>query len=556
MKLKKLMILAMVAVLAVMVLASCNKDPEPESGSKKPEESSSQTAAEMVKVTFKWGVEEWGDGKSKEDTPDSYKYSKVLEYEKGSDANPADIDFSETLSDVEGYEFNGWDLSFSDLRELEEDVVVSAVYVKLEKFTYTFKNEDGTVILTGEAWENSAIADKAPKASDAVYYFTSSQKSSLSDPVIHKVNGTTYWIEKADQEKLGKSLVMPIGSIFVDWKSSAVGTTINRLQSNNAVFTARLSAADQIIERIEPGTITKDNMLDKSLYKQLDTKFYKNIISNQNRDAADPEAVDCAIIDQYADLAAATAAGKAAEYTAALTQWNKYALGMDAIFYMAWDGDFIYFMAEVTDDTVVTNGKAYCAIDNPYENDGVEVWYAINNEYHKLCLDACGYRLFSGWEASAYLDYVAQQGLAKSKVTNASGATIDISGSDAPRVITGATGYTVAFALPAYEEPTDTTADLNNRANWGKKLSRGDTFYVSLQLDNVSAPALDSTLQAVIALRNDADPKNDLSITNYNKSEAGLAAGGAANNVAISRIHIGWQSQKKVGAGTLRFALG
>ncbi len=545
---KKIAMLALVAILALLALASCKK--EPDESSKKPDESSS-TEVKTYTVTFQYGVDVWGENKDKEDIPDKLKFEVSVQVEEGDDAEYPSIP---EINNEVGYKFAGWDTPAAFLKDVEEDIVVKAVYEKLEMFTYTFKNADGTVIFTGEAWEGSSLADEAPKAADAVYYFPEDKKGSLKTPVEHRVGDVTYWIEDADKSKLTTSLVMPIGSIFVDWKSSEAGSTVNNLRKNNVVFTASLSAADEIIGRVEAGTITKENLLDTSNYTKLDAKLYKYIISNTvNSTDQGADGGNCSIIDQYDSREAAAADGKGNEYDAALAKWDKYTKGIDADFYMAWDGEFIYFLAEVKDPTVVTQGAQYCTVKNPFENDGVELWYLINGKYAKMTIDACGYRLASGENPSAYLDYLAQQGYVKSKVTDASGNAIDVATNKEPRVIAGATGYTVAFAIPAYAEPADKEADLNNKQNWGTKLSRGDTFYVSLQLNNISAPATEKALAYALKNKDDQNPL----LSAYNNSTTGKANGGEENNAAMARVHLGWQTNYNTGTdGTLRFALG
>ncbi len=537
MKLKKLLMLAVVAILAVMALVSCDGNPD-DSTSKKPDESSS-TGPQTVTVTFNWGVKVWGEDKEDEDKPDEYKYSQSFTFEKGDDVKvPQEV--KDTLNDVEGYFTSTWDIPIRDLRDIQEDTVLNALYTELELYTYTFKNMNGEVIKTDTAWEGSSIVDEAPDTATPVFYFEN--KTGMKDPVAYVVGETTYWIEAADEARLDKAVAVPVGYVFVGWTPSKPGNTTSVLKDNNVVFTANLGNADETIMMVEKGTITKDNMLDKALYTKLDAKLYKKFISNKinSNDAK----LDCSIIDQYENLAAANAvsAEEGQKYAEALAKWNLYTNGIEASFYMAWDGEFIYFLAEITDPTVVTNGSAYTAVENPYEQDGVELWYSINNNKHKVSMDAMGIRLFStaGNNPSAYLNYMAQQGYAKAKVTDKNGATVDMSDKATSRIIEGATGYTVAFAFPAFDEPADPSADLNNKENWGTPLQRGATFYASLQINNVSAAASTEAINASIAAGGTAINANST----------------AEQNQAIARIAIGSQSASNGGKGVLRIALG
>ncbi len=543
-------LLPLFALFLCILLVGCNKTP---SGSSSEQESESTTVRDenTVIVTFRFGVGSW-TSEEKTGYPATYKYTVEVPVEKGDDAKYL---ADERIDDVPGYVFDGWNVSASQLRDLEEDVTVDAMYIKLETFTYTFKNTDGSVIKTGTAYEFADISNEAP-ATRGLYYYPESMKATLTDPVAYVVDDTTYWIPKADESRIATTVAVPIGYVFMDWKASEAGVNLTNLKKNNVVFTAQYSPADAIIERVEAGTITKDNMLDKSLYKKLDQGLQRRVIYNKIDGVTNG---DMSIITKYDEIAAnsngvyadglaaakAVSAAEGNAYTSALNNWNKAARGLDATFYMAWDGEYVYFLAEVEDSTVVTQGKNFMLAQRScWQTDCVEVWYAFNNDFHKVSLDACGYKLFSDDSDSAYLQYLQEQKMIKSKVTKDSGEALDVSGYAGPTIIPNATGYTVAYCFPAYSEPTDPNADLSNKENWGRRMERGDVFYCSVQINNLSDCGDPAVIEQMIK-----EGPNSSAV--YERSSA-------AKQKSMQLAAVGCQTKNAgdMSKGTLRFALG
>lgn len=522
MRLKMPLALLFSAICLLFTFVAC--------GPKEPEDSTTEKPpVQDYTVTFHYGLAEGGtleDADADLSAFTAYKDTMQKTAKSGKKVTAP----TGSILNVEGYKFMGWDSDAYSKNGISENLEIRAMYRKLQEYTYTFKNVNGTVIKTGKAYEGSDITQEVPNTS-GVFYDTLEKEGYVR----HEFGGTSVYILEADIPKLGTHVAMPIGFVFDTWSSSN-RAKITNLSENDTVFTAVLSTANAVIPKVALGTITKENMLDKSLYGASLGSFYKNIISNK----IDGTKGDFSIIDKYADLAAAKAAGKGDEYSQALETWNRLAKTIDADYYMAWDGEFIYFLAEVSDDVVTTQSEAYCvAIDNPYENDGVELWYAINEKYHKLCLDALGYKLYSGWQASAYLNYINTQGLFATKLTGAEKPV-----NKGAMIIEGATGYTVAFALPAYAEPADAGTEgfelKADKSNWGEKLTTGSHFYVSLQIDNLSGLADQTAIDQ--SVQDKASKLNSLS--------------SAEAKAAMARINLGWQSQNKVGAGTLCFVLG
>ncbi len=495
-------------------------------------------------VTFHYGVKTWGAGKNASyDRPDEYLHTSTASVVclLGGSGSLLQSDYpTDGLNGTPGYRFTGWvssDAAFEEGGLVSGDIALYAYYEALEALTYIFKNANGHVITSGTAYEGSDLTAYAPK--DYIYYYPM-EKLSASEVEAYgeyAVGGTVYYMKKSDLEKVGSAITLAYGEFFKGWVSDAPSSSLTNLTQNNTTFTATVGVADDAVRYVAPGTITKDTMLDTSLYRKIENSIVKNIISSKITGM--PEEYDCSILDTYPDKEAADRAGVLSAWQTAHDYWEEAYVPTD--FYMAWDGEYIYILADVHDDKVVTMGKGYCeALDNPYENDCIEVWYAIGNKYHKIGLDACGYKLYSGWSASQYLLYMREERLYKTAVEAGGGEADTASG--VPTYFEAATGYKVALALPAYEEPADKLSfDHTDKATWGAPLSHGDTMYASFQINDASSPAEDSVISAVIA-------RGERGSGIYELSSEGMRD-------AIARVAVGWQSYGRVGVGTLTLVL-
>jgi hypothetical protein len=126
---------------------------------------------------------------------------------------------------------------------------------------------------------------------------------------------------------------------------------------------------------------------------------------------------------------------------------------------VAWDGSFVYAYARVYDPTLVTRGEEYAMTakdDNPWETDGIEVWYSLGAEANKttrraIKSDAWGYRKFGGPnERSAFFNDITVK-FAQAAESNT---------------------YYAIFKLPAKTED-------------GTALKAGDICYFSMQINDL-----------------------------------------------------------------------
>ena len=467
---------------------------------------------------------------------------------------------------LRGLEFNVWSFDSGNGKNLTEDTHAYATYKMRNEYKYTFENADGTVIYEGMAWEGTNLSLTSPDKNGAVVYY---DEEPVGGNFVKYDNGDgkDHWMAADDYEKIknpGKNnpVVVPIGWYYDRWQPQN-NASISGINLNNTVFTAQLLQADgtiKFIDKDDPDTqITAATLLDETRYTKVPANVYKEVVSSK------VDGVDVGtkweLLNHFDEIAmksqgqyasgqeAARAEGQEAAYLAELATYNDVSDNLHAEFYMAWDGEFIYFLAIVDDPTVVTHGRKYAeSFTNPYENDCVELWDGSNRDFSKISIDACGYNVFSnaaaGEKGSAYLPYVRQERLAKAEIIGV--ATPD---TQEPMFRAGATGYKVAFAFPAYNEPDKDINNINDKTQWGAKLNRGDTFSFSLQLNNISDHASMATVDAAIATQtaqNADDRKNIYQMAESMEADA---------IDRINRICFGYQMKQGAQAHIYRYVL-
>ncbi len=535
----RILLLALLCLTMAFSFVACGDNASSQSSSQsesesKNEESSSRQELTSYTVTFHYGVKTWD---AEGNCVTEYVTTKT-ETTTGKKVSAP----SSSKAKTTGYKFLGW--STEDYKKtITENLEVYALYEPLEVHTVTFVNYLGDTIRTAEVFDGDRIAKEDIPDTNGFFLYEAAYYNKLSEAekanfVVYPSNNA-YYIEAADEARITNTIALPFGTLFSTWVSSNIDISINNNITEDVTFTiGQPTPADGIIPKVDAGSINIDGQIDAG-YGEKMGGLYKYVISEKITGGKN---IDCSILDKYPTKELAEADGKGADWQSA---YDSFHIGgnVDGTLYMAWDGDFIYFCAEIDDDVVVSQGKDYCSIDNPYENDGVEIWYAINGRYSKLCLDAMGYHLYVGsGSPSQYLNYLSENKMYK---TSVKGATIDPT-NEQPRVIEGATGYIVEYALPAYNEPTvEINADnplgaTPGSANWGEKLRRGDRVYISLQVDSVSAVA---DQQAIM--------------DSVQSGSSKLAANSSSEtNKAMKRFNLGWQSQASVGVGTLTLILG
>ena len=427
--------------------------------------------------------------------------------------------------------------------------------------TVTFKNFMGNTITTVEVYDGDLIpADLIPSVLGYTVY-TANQYDELEvkDGIIAYPNLDGYYVASADVSKINSTVAVPYGMVFKGWVSDHNGVTIGTRITADVTFTVVFEGVDGIIPRTVP--ITIDGLRDASyvymgsMLKHPIASKVPGVLSGASGPAlylSDKlnKYVNKEDIDLDESLTDEEKEAVKAEWQQEYDNYHKSG-DLDGRLYMAWDGDYIYFYVEVDDSIVVTEGKEYCSIDNPYENDGVEVFYGINNRFSKLCLDAMGFHLYSGENPSKYLDWLGTNNMYATTIRDGEGNIMtDIDFDDGtPRVLVeGAkAGYAVEYALPAYAEPTAVINAENplgatpGSQNWGTKLSAGDVVYFSLQVDCVSAVADENSLQQSVA--GNASKLNSLS----------------TNKAELKRWNAGWQMRSYNStnpAGALQLILG
>ncbi len=543
MKLKALLMLLALSLVMCFTLVSCGPEESSEKQSEEqPSQSQSQSEsepAESVKytVTFHYGIAEWdaenGDVKT-------YAQTKVEETYGNKVSAP-----STSKVRVDGYDFDGWSTSDYKKNGITANMDVYAMYTPKAVHTVTFKNFMGNVISTVEVYDGERIpSDKIPATNGYVVY-TTDQYNGLEDKtgIVAYPEVAGYYLAEDSVALINTSVAVPYGMIFSAWQSDAEDVTIGTALAADATFTVTFKGADGIIPKT--GAITIDGLKDDS-YVQMGV-MYKHPISSKVSGVGS-STTDLSLsdkINKYTTLEdidlddSLTAEQKEtvkAEWTQEMENYHKSGI-LDGRLYMAWDGDYIYFYIEVDDSIVVTEGRDYCSIANPYENDGVEVWYGINNFYSKLCLDAMGFHLYSGASSvSKYLDWLGTNKKYATTIRDGEGNVMtDINFEDGtPRILSQGekAGYALEYALPAYAEPTVAINEENplgatpGSANWGAKLNTGDVVYFSLQVDCVSAVADENSLAQSVS-----SGSTKLNSLSTNKAE-------------LKRWNAGWQMPK------------
>ena len=478
-------------------------------------------------------------------------------------------------AEIRGYA-RGWS-SDAWKKDVTEDVTVYATYKKLNDVKVTFTNSNGSPIYVLDTYATYKVEkEEYPDTYEPVYYYSATYLASLEevnmdDYVVYApkdVNGNdilmdkdskvttdyskaeTQYILATDQEKLATSIALPFGWYFDAWSGK-----VTSLQINGEVK-AEVKKADGLITKTN---ITIDGTKDDG-YVEIGG-LYPNIISNKR---ANGKTGDYPLYAKYKSIEEVPEKDRTA-WLAQKHEWEVQTKPVcccgvdhdpiDATLYLAWDGNFVYVYAEVKDAHVVSHGKAYCENRaNPYENDGVEIWYGIAGDFNKVCLDAFGYKLYGSGEGdpstSAYINkcksaskLMTDSGYLDNAIFSAwNGAIVNQQTSkDA-----GITGYTVEFSFAAYEEPmlSDGEELKDDKSNWGKKLTTGQIFSLSIQLDDISETASEEIVNNAIA----SEKTGAVSIDNLCKAD------GVAN--PNERINLGVQARNADQDGVFTLILG
>ena len=430
----KLTIALVVALTAVLLLVSCggNEDNKTTPKDNTKDNTSVTTKGDDVKDTTTKGGDAQGTttgtvnpgGENKDEGPDAAPFTvtfvdldgKVLRTSPVSKwGGRATPPSPSKVPEITGKKFVGWSENITDVRG---NWTVYPVYEDLQLFTLTFKDEAGNVLKTFDVYEGKGIKD-----------------SDL--PSAPKV----------------------AGKYFSAWTRTVGESTWKNMQ-DNAEFTATYKDVTAVAPFIE-GEIKIDAEKD-SLYT---TEKGNNIIKLEN----DGKGTYAVFRNKNKEHKNYVGDGK----TPAPDTDNSVTMSV------VWDGNFIYFFAEVYDKTLGGRSDAYIQGEkNAYLNDTLELWYQFKQNYTseqsrmKVGIDAMGIRKFgvpnSGTDAknidsmSAWFEDIKMSvaielksgGYVHTKY-NAEGKWVR---TDTNAVITQAdlgTHYNVEFAIPAKTEPTE-----------------------------------------------------------------------------------------------------
>ena len=499
-------------------------------------------------------------------------------------------------ADVRGYSRKWSTNDWSNDGDITGDLDVYASYKPLTPIVITFVNANGSKICDLNTYATYSI-EKNEYPQETVYYYSASRleiENGADAPEGYVVyapvdlNGNeilmdeygvvttdaakaeTQYVKADEEEKLSVAQAIPFGAYFEAWDGK-----LSSLKISGKV-TAMIGLADDVIEK---ATVTVDGLMDEGY--ELIGRLYPAVISNK-REESWPEAgktydllakygyenseeIDAAIRNGLATAEDKNAwESQKAEYLRYATPVCDCGVSHGPItvdLYLAWDGDDVFVYAVVNDPHVVSHGRNYCeSIANPYENDGVEIWYGIGGDFNKVCLDAFGYKLYGAGkgdkDTSAYIDY----GKFASKLMTDDGPISASEISDggivdqATSMEAGIIGYAVEFSFPAYMEPIlsegQELGDEVSKENWGKKLPAGYIFSLSIQVNDISEAAPEEIVTNYV--NQSKDESNEEKVATIDEYYAEKTTDENPNN----RVNLGIQAKSEEQDGVFTLVLG
>lgn len=423
-------------------------------------------AENTYKVTFHYGFDE-ADFDAATNTVKKYKETFVRE----TDGKKVTLTTAiRNRFKVTGYEVTGYSTDAWEKDGISSDIDVNVLYKPLASITVTFKNADGSVIKQAKVYEGEALAfTQYPDTTDPIYTITTERYTTLStsqqsEYEAYGTNGD--YILKNDKARLAESVVISAGKYFSKWEQ---GTPA---QNGDYDLTASLSDSDEIIPYSTTEAVMDAQKDDGyELISELDHIVIESRVSGVS----------------------------AGDYSNDNATWQKAtatngSCALNGKLYAMRGEDLIYFYAEVEDTRIVSNGKEYNELWNPWVQDRVELWIGRAGKITKLGVDAFGYNIWStgsqGDGDTAYLDYLKKNHLFSARLIGVDNSVLEgYRTSGEPRLVTNATGYAVEFAIPCYEEPSSVgeIGDTLGSANWGRKMKLGETIYIGFQVNSESA---------------------------------------------------------------------
>lgn len=432
-----------------------------------------ETTATEYKVTFRYGFDE-------ANFDEATGYASVYTQEYVATVKPGrkfsvSATLKRTFDCMNGYAVVGYsDESWNTA--VDKDMDVKVKYEKLATVSVTFEDALGDVIKTETSYVSGSLnPSQMPDTTNPVYLLDAEQFGRLSTAEKAKyeayANDDSMYIATADKARLGSSLVLPLGKVFTGWNGTLGGFTEN-------VTVTPVTKDSTAVIGYSDAPLTVDGEKDDAYVSM--GKIWRKRAESTNYD------------EKYSD-----------------SEWASR--NFECELFMAWDGDYMYFYIDVTDNHVISFGKDYNEqLDNPFVQDNIEIWYSLGGNRHKLIVDAFGYELHSVAAQTSGVSAYFEDHVKNNYVTKLKGADLaDFKNNNAVEA-TGATGYVIEFAMPCYYEPT-TNGQLSDEVggeNWGQAMTRGHYFYVGLQADNVGAVMSASGIQTCINAKssNSADP--------------------------------------------------
>ena len=288
----------------------------------------------------------------------TYVLFGVVEVEPGERARP-----NGRPDDIRGWKWEKWDRELSDVNE---SMVVCAQYVPLEKHYISFYDHEGNPI----------------EGKTEIMRFDGERFDIADVPTVGKVK---------DKYFVGWALVdspeaAATAEAVTDSYTGKGGVKANMILK--AYYAPTTAVAPYVKDKI-----TVDGYMEDAYkkYSKNGDDSYINVFS--------------LFVDNTGEYKTDGGTGDDKSSNKATSFWWD---GVEATYkwpdteadaYVIWDGDWIYFMVEVTDNTLGTRSPAYIInTPNAYQNDAVDLWYNFeqnftsNTSQMKVGADAFGLR--------------------------------------------------------------------------------------------------------------------------------------------------------------------
>lgn len=314
----------------------------------------------------------------------------------------------------------------------------------------------------------------------------------LNDTTRYFVPGSTYTLELEGS--------LPPGVSVTYTMKNAAGETVESADAIGVyTVTATFTNSTENFTEIDPVTATLTiEMAPKNVLKytpvmdgKVDQAYLSSAMVHTSTDlTVDPR--------EYVVL-------KSIWITSGETDPEKYA-HTKGTFYMLWDGDYIYFCADMYDKTMYPRSNEYTKMPDPWLNENIEVYYLMGNDDANVAAKtetvgvAPNPRSDDGGDIYPHYKGMSLDSLARTKTAIYGQSSmyfndIEVAGTHEPDG-NGGYHYTLEIKFPAKQETFEMLEGYTNgrkateenlRKIEGRKLKAGDFAYFCFQIDDLTS---------------------------------------------------------------------